>query len=364
MSGVGSAGSDSDGSYAAGTPVGADDTGSAPARSAQAVRRAERLLRWYPRVWRERYGEEFAELLVAEMEERPRSAARTIDVVRSGIVARLTLVGLAGAPVPGSAAADPRRQVRVSLGTLGGALAVCLAFGAAMWSQLTIAWEWTARPDAMPPTMRATLVMSAAMLTFLAVAALAVLPVLYAVVRNFSRRLAGPALVLLAAVAVLAVGGHHFGNGWPGTGGHGEDGSIFPVIPAGLQAFAWALSLSVTSFWAHPAALMAMPGGERYWMADSPIALGAATVAAAMLLRRVELPPRLLAYETSLAAVATAVMGVFLGGCAYWVYAGRSPGLVHAGLIDIGGAAVLAIALALALQAQRNAWRSLRLARR
>jgi hypothetical protein len=38
--------------------------------------RAARLLRWYPRGWRERYGEEFAELLIAELEERPRSAGR------------------------------------------------------------------------------------------------------------------------------------------------------------------------------------------------------------------------------------------------------------------------------------------------
>jgi hypothetical protein len=363
MSGAGDVDSDPGGAFAAGAPAGADDAGRPQARPARAVRRAQRLLRWYPRIWRERYEEEFAELLIAEMEERPRSAARTIDVVRGGIVARLTLAGLAGAPVPG-AAADPRRQVRVSLGTLGAALAVCLAFGAAMWSQLTIAWEWASPADATPPTMRATLVMSAAMLTFVAVAALAVLPILVAVARNFSRRLACPALVLLVAVVVLAGGGHHFGNGWPGTGGHGEDGSVFPVIPAGLQAFAWALSLSITSFWAHPAALMAMPGAERYWMVDSAIALGAATVAAAMLVRRVELSPRLLAYETGLAALATAVMGVFLGGCAYWVCVGRGPGLVHAGLIDVVGAAVLAIALALALQAQRTALRSLRLARR
>ncbi len=40
--------------------------------------RAARLLRWYPRAWRERYGEEFAELLIDEMEERPRSAGRTL----------------------------------------------------------------------------------------------------------------------------------------------------------------------------------------------------------------------------------------------------------------------------------------------
>jgi hypothetical protein len=34
--------------------------------------RAGRLLRWYPRAWRDRYGEEFTELLISDIEERPR----------------------------------------------------------------------------------------------------------------------------------------------------------------------------------------------------------------------------------------------------------------------------------------------------
>ena len=42
-----------------------------------AVRRAERLLRWYPRTWRDRYGEEFAELLVS----RHRGAAASRPAV-------------------------------------------------------------------------------------------------------------------------------------------------------------------------------------------------------------------------------------------------------------------------------------------
>jgi hypothetical protein len=346
--------------------TGADTEGDTPAD------RAARLLLWYPRTWRARYGEEFTELLISDIAERPRSTARTLDVARGGLVARLTDAGLAGLPLAGATGspctasapgADPYRQVRASMGTLGAALAVCLAFGAAMWSQLTIAWQWTSPPDATPPAMRATLVMSAAMLAFLAIGALAVLPVGYAVARNFGRRLAGPLLALAVAVAFLAVGGHHFGNGWPGTGGHGENGSLFPVIPAGLQAFAWALSLSVSSFWAHPTALARIPGAEVAWMELSPLALAAATAAAVTLTRRIELSPRMLRYETGLAWLSCAAMGIFLAGCGYWVCVGRQPGLVHAGLIDIAGTAVVALALAVALQAGRTAMRGLRLAR-
>jgi pimeloyl-ACP methyl ester carboxylesterase len=51
--------------------------------------RAERLLRWYPRPWRDRYGAEFTELLLADISERPRSPRRSLDVMRGGIRARL-----------------------------------------------------------------------------------------------------------------------------------------------------------------------------------------------------------------------------------------------------------------------------------
>ena len=58
--------------------------------------RAARLVRWYPRAWRARYGEEFTELLIAELAERPRSPSRTADVIRGGLVARLADAGLCG----------------------------------------------------------------------------------------------------------------------------------------------------------------------------------------------------------------------------------------------------------------------------
>ena len=57
-------------------------------------RRATRLLSWYPREWRARYGEEFVELLVDDIAERPRSPWRALDVASSGVVARLATAGL------------------------------------------------------------------------------------------------------------------------------------------------------------------------------------------------------------------------------------------------------------------------------
>ncbi|MGC8499027.1 MAG: hypothetical protein ACP5OV_05980 [Acidimicrobiales bacterium] len=54
------------------------------------TRRAQGYLRWYPRAWRERYGEEFVAHLEIELLERPVSLARTADIVAHGFLARLS----------------------------------------------------------------------------------------------------------------------------------------------------------------------------------------------------------------------------------------------------------------------------------
>lgn len=353
-------------SRAAGTDAGAgsDDDNAAAARAAL-------LLRCYPRGWRDRYGDEFTELLISDIEERPRSAARTLDVIRGGALARCTVAGLGGAPIgetPGgvSAAGPARRHVTASLVTLGCGLAVFLWFGAAMWSQLTIGWEWSGAAGPAPVTSVVTRAISVTMPALLAIAVLAALPVIVTLARRVaSRRAAGllrPSVVLMAATAVVFTGGRHFGNGWPGTGGHGG------LIPGGLAAFGWATTLSDSSYWAHQGALSGFPAAEVAWMAVSPLALAAAVASAVVIVRRLELPLPVLAFETRLAAVACAVMVVILAGCGCWVATeGQSgdgqPGLFHAGLIDVVGIAALALALAVAVQAVRTANRSLHLAR-
>lgn len=314
--------------------------------------RAARLLRWYPAAWRARYGEEFTELLIADIRDRPCSPARILDVARGGIVARLTDAGLAARSPRCAAGAVRGHPVRASLASLGCAAAAFLGFGAALWSQLTIGWQWSSA-SASGPAKVATVVTSAAMLTFLVLAVLGALPVLavaaVTAARRRDRRLIVRAAVVITAATVLFVGGRHFGNGWPGTGGHRG------LVPAGLAAFEWATSLSVSSYWAHPGALAAFPAPELAWMAVSPLILVCAIVAAATLVRRTELPSRLLAFETQVGTVACAAMTVFLAGCSCWVATGGQRSLFHAGLIDVAGVTMMAAALAVAHQAARTA---------
>jgi hypothetical protein len=353
-----------------------------------AIRRAGRLLRWYPRAWRDRYGAEFTELLIADISERPRSPRRSLDVVRGGLRARLADVGLAGFPLPvataGSVAGPTleqarQRQVSASLGSLSCALGGFLVFGAALWSQILIGWQWSAwlqvhlPARSLPPLVQASgrnaffaVFTTGAMLVLLALAVLAALPVLATVVGRIARgrepRLIRPAIALAASLFVLFAGGRHFENNWLGTGGH------HALVPSGLAAFVWAVTLFVSSYWGHPAMLATLPVDERAWMTLSPFVLAAAVASAAVLVRRVRLSPRVAAFEASLGLLACVTMAAFVVCYGVWIAARArlEPGLpvgISVGATNATIIALLVLAVAVAAQAARMAVRGLRRAR-
>jgi hypothetical protein len=163
------------------------------------------------------------------------------------------------------------------------------------------------------------------------------------------------ALALIAvSLLVLVIGGRHMANGWPGTGGHPWPQRS--LVPGGMAAFGWAVTLSVTSYWAHPATLLAFPAAELAWMVISPAALAGLAAGLARLVRRLDLPPRLLHYQARLGQLAAAGMAVFLAGAASWVLAGpHGPGtLFRPGAIDVAALAVMALALAVGWHAVRR----------
>jgi hypothetical protein len=342
--------------------------------AARARRRAARLLRWYPHTWRDRYAEEFTELLVADMADRPRSLARGADVARSGLLARLGAAGLAGDGLPDGA--DPARararHVAASIATFGAASAVFLVIGGAEWSQLLIGWVWTARraaPGALPPALAAgrtaTFGGCVAIGALLVLGAASALPVLAATAARLARprfpgerrTLAWPAALLAVALAALVVGGRSVENSWTGTGG------LHSPVPGGLAAFAWAVTLFVSAYWAHPGLLAAFPVAERGWMALTPLLLALAVASAVLLVRRAGLSPRAARFEAGLGLACCAVMTAFTGLCAAWLaaagpLAGPAGGF-HAGWVNVASTLVLALTLLTGVRAVRVARRGL-----
>ena len=320
--------------------------------SEAAVRRANRLVRCYPRAWRARYGEEFTQLLLDDISERPRSLRRTTDVLRSGVLARLAFAGLAGD------ALQPKQQVRVGLATLGFCVTAFLGAGVAMWSQLTIGWQWSAPSGS--ATKAGMFVMTGALAACVSVALLAAIPLLWTLCRELARGRARqhvPPLIALGAGAfVLVIGSIHFGHGWPGTGGHPWSGR--DIVPGEVARFSWAATLWITSYWVHPGALAMFPASEVAWMVASPIAMLAVVIGTARTLRRLPLTSGVLRYESWLGLATALILAGFLAGASSWVISGGpSPrGLFRVGAIDAVGIGLMAAALILAFRAAQRAF--------
>jgi hypothetical protein len=316
-------------------------------RTGSAERSARRLVRCYPPAWRARYGEEFVQLLIEDMSERPHSLSRTADVLRSGLLARLASAGLAGDVL------EPQQQVRAGLGSLSVAVTAFLAAGVALWAQLTIGWQWSA-PTA-PATKAGMLVMSGAVLAFACIAVLATIPFVVIIARSLlggrDRKLLLPLVTTGLGAAVLIVGSVHFGHGWPGTGGHPWAGR--DIVPGPVARFCWAATLWITSYWAHPGALRSFPPSEVVWMFASPIALLTMVIGAAWTLRRLQIPLPVLRYESWLGLATGVVMAGFLAGSSSWIVSG-GPGpraLFRVGTIDAVGILVMVAALIAAFRA-------------
>jgi hypothetical protein len=78
----------------------------------RAATRAAQLLRWYPKDWRERYGDEFEALLCSSLTDGKGGIRFSIDVAREGLVTRLESAGFVGQSAP------PLERARASVATI------------------------------------------------------------------------------------------------------------------------------------------------------------------------------------------------------------------------------------------------------
>ncbi|MEY2453434.1 MAG: hypothetical protein QOD92_3008 [Acidimicrobiaceae bacterium] len=319
-------------------------------------RHARRLMRSYPPMWRERYGDEFVELLVQDLDERRRVLPVTADVLRGGMVARLREAGI------GETALGAAEQPDASMRTLVWSLATGFLVGVAMWSQLAIGWRWE------PPNGTAVAVamvsMSAAVAVLCTLAVLATVPISWAVGRSLTRGNAAlfrPVVLTMGSCVLLLIGCRHFAGGWPGTGGH--EWNHQGLVPAGVASFGWAATRGLTAYWAHPAALASFPVVEVLWMLASPLALVGLVTGSVRIVRHVELSRRVLRYEITLAVVAVAVTLAFFAGAGLWVLDNGTPGptgIYRVGMIDVVGLAAMAGACGVAFRAAFRARDALR----
>ncbi len=286
--------------------------------------RHERLLRWYPPAWRERYGEELLALMEDTYGERGVPARGRAEIVRAGLRQRLE---------PGSAPPGPADRVR------SGALLVLWA-----WVLVVVAGTGYAKFvehwDVATPTAHRWLP-AAAYGTVQAAAGLG------------AAVLATGALVALPAFVRFLRGG-----GWPDV--------RRPVVRAVALVSAAVVVTATVVLWSHAVGPAARATGSTalgvvgaLWGALLLAALAAATGALVAVVRRLELSATVLRFEGWLAVALTALVLVVLAGVVLWwaaiatwapafltgsgLAAGHAPAppaLVAGGLLLLAGAAL------------------------
>jgi hypothetical protein len=234
-----------------------------------AERHAQRLLRCYPRTWRERYGDELAALIVDDVTDQPRSLRRDLDVVRAGLGARLSGCGMTAATAAVASAV------------------VFVASALSIWTQLADGWL-AAPPDSAAVTV-GMVTLSLWLGAIVMLAAVAAARLARAAVRTARaghlREVLRPLCVLLVSAGVFVAGVRLMAPRWPGSTG-GRDGGLLAM---GARV-TWAATDSISTFWLHPHRLVGLPVGELVWMAVSPAAVIAAAWSASRLARAGRLP--------------------------------------------------------------------------
>jgi hypothetical protein len=313
-------------------------------------RRAERLTRWYSATWRQRYGEEFVELLVDDMRERPHSWSRDTNVALSAARSRLSSMGISGAPIA------LEQQASLSTAWLALCAVVFGVFAIALWSQLDIGWQW-ARPTS-PATDVAVWVITLSLFGLVASGAFAIVPItctaFWNSLRGRNRTSVFRLTLLIATVGCLAWGTLRFSHGWPGTGGHSWTGR--DAMPSQFGPVAWSISLSITAYWVHPAALFGFPTAEMAWMILSPLALLTSIAVITSELRSCRIGPRMSRWESAVARATLVPMATTLLGVAVWLVDGTNTprNLYHRGVIDLLDVVIMVAAILISSRAVRR----------
>lgn len=161
------------------------------------TRRAARLLRWYPRSWREHNGAEFVDHLEQEFADRPVDLRRSFNVAYKGLVARVGDIGLH------DSVAIPGAQSRAALGTGVALVALTVMVMVNFWSRAMLVWS--GRRYHPIPVSATTGTLTVVIALVLLVLAAIVIVVVTCVVRQIFRGRARP-LVVPSTIAVVTGG--------------------------------------------------------------------------------------------------------------------------------------------------------------
>ena len=289
-----------------------------------ATRRAERLLRWYPKEWRERYGEEFVDHLEQEFADRSVDIRRTLNIMCKGFVARIGDVGLSNATV----SAEGRTRAAVGTSFVLMALAAVLALN--FWSRAM--GLWSSRKYHPIPVSATTGILTVVTGLMLIVLVAIVLMVVVSAARQIShgraRLLMGPSILaaasgtfLLYSVRWVPTELYRYAHGYHGRPGIGWS-QPGPAIAA-LGQTAWDMTQQWVVLWSEPSG---NPTSIVVVNDLVPIALLLFGIAIASMVRRVELPHFVERFASFTVTLLGTLAGLFLVTYVVWLEVGGPSG--------------------------------------
>ena len=284
---------------------------------AVATSRAKRFLRWYPKAWRERYGEEFVDHLEQELADRPINLGRTINIAYKGLVARVSDIGLSNDEV------SSEGLTRAALGTSVALIALMAVIMLDFWSRAMLAWS--GRRYHPIPVSATTGILTVAMGLLLAVLVAIVLTIAVSVARQImhgrARPLVGPSVLAIVSGGVLLYVARFFPRMLAQYihGAHGFQGirlSHPGQFVSALAQITWELTQRWVAAWNQ-----GIPSASTFQTVVNdcvPIVTFVFGVALALLIRRVELPRIGARLVFSTLALLGGLVGVFFVAYLAW----------------------------------------------
>jgi hypothetical protein len=291
--------------------------------NADDTRRATRLLRWYPPVWRERYGEEFIDHLEQEFADRPVDLKRSINVAYKGVVARVADVGLA------SVTEGREDRTRAALGTSFALCALAAIVALNFWSRAMGLWSARTYHPIPVSATAGTLTVATAILVVVLVAM--VLTIIYFAVRQLvrgrARPLLWPSIFAVGSGALLYYSVRWLPRLLEGYSHLRQGGLRWTHLGSTIYAFSeitWMLTQRWVDLWGQGGT--STPDLQDFVNDLVPLATLVFGVSIALLVRRVELPRFNARLGQAIVALLGSLIAVFVLTYLVWLTAGGPMG--------------------------------------
>jgi hypothetical protein len=166
------------------------------------------MLKFYPRIWRIRYGAEFVDFMEQSIADTPHDAKRTLNIIFKSSKARLSELGIAGPTLDSTEASKAALSTSIVLAT------VFSVFALFYWSTAMVSWN--SNPHVVTPwsvSIWTGAITVSAMAIALALFAIGVIVISHAVkllVSKQDKRFALPLIVGFVSAVVIVNAVHQF----------------------------------------------------------------------------------------------------------------------------------------------------------